>query len=171
MSSTALPLILGQVPAWVWFLLVALIALGLSQTRDRWVSAARLRRMPLAFVAFSAWSTVGAFGWQAFTVLGFLAGLSATRQLIAASGWPGAARHDAGRNAYFVPGSWAPLAVMMGIFAIKFLLGMTLAMSPALAQQAPMVLGVSALNGALGSIFLARSRNLMKQAAPVSPLA
>lgn len=165
MSSTALPTILAQVPTWVWCLLLALAALGLSQTRDRWVGAARLRRMPLAFLAFSAWSTVAAFGWQAFTVLGFLAGLSATRQLLIASGWPGAARHDAARDAYFVPGSWVPLAVMMGIFAIKFLLGMTLAMSPQLAQQAGVVLGVSALNGALGSLFLARTRNLMGRAA------
>ncbi len=165
MSSTALFMILGQVPTWVWFLLVALIALGLSQTRDRWVSEARLRRMPLAFLAFSAWSTVGAFGWQVFTVLGFLAGLGATRQLILASGWPGAARHDAPRRAYFVPGSWVPMAVMMGIFAVKFLLGMTLAMHPQLAQQSEVVLGVSALNGALGSIFLARARQLMGQPA------
>lgn len=168
MSSTTLPMILNQVPTWVWGLLLALIALGLSQARDRWVSAARLRRMPLAFLAFSAWSTVGAFGWQALTVLGFLAGLSATRQLVMASGWPGAARHDAARDAYFVPGSWAPLAVMMGIFALKFLMGMTLAMSPQLAQQAGVLLGASALNGALGSLFLARSRNLMARCAPAA---
>ena len=166
MSSTAFTLILSQVPTWVWFLLVALIALGLSQVRDRWVSETRLRRMPLAFLAFSAWSTVGAFGWQAFTVLGFLAGLSVTRQLVLASGWPGAARHDAQQRAYFVPGSWLPLAVMMGIFALKFVLGMTLAMSPQLAQQGGIVLAVSALNGALGSIFLARAHNLMAQTAP-----
>ena len=171
MSSTALPLILGQVPAWVWLLLVALVALGLAQTRDRWVSAARLRRMPLAFVAFSAWSTVSAFGWHGLTVLGFLAGFSATRQLIAASGWPGAAPHDPARDAYFVAGSWAPLAVMMSIFVLKFLMGMTLAMSPQLAQQAAVVLGASALNGALGSIFLARSRQLMSRTAPTGPAA
>ncbi|MBB2486463.1 hypothetical protein H5407_14655 [Mitsuaria sp. WAJ17] len=168
MSSTTLPLILGQVPLWVWGLLLALVALGLSQARDRWVSAARLRRMPLAFLAFSAWGTVGALGWQAFTVLGFLAGLWATRELVHASGWPGAARHDAARNAFLVPGSWTPLAVMMGIFAIKFLLGTALAMSPQLAQQAGVVLGVSALNGALGSLFLARSRNLMARSAPAA---
>ena len=168
MNSTPLAMILSQVPHWVWFLLVALIALGLSQTRDRWVSAARLRRMPLGFLAFSAWSTVGVFGWQALTVLGFLAGLSATRQLVVASGWPGAARHDASRDAYLVPGSWVPLAVMMGIFALKFLMGMTLAMSPQLAQQAGVVLGASALNGALGSLFLARSRNLMARSAPAA---
>ena len=165
MSSTTLSLILSQVPTWVWGLLLALVALGLSQTRDRWVSAARLRRMPLAFLAFSAWPTVGAFGWQALTLLGFLAGLSATRQLVLASGWPGPARHDAARDAYLVPGSWAPLAVMMGIFALKFLMGMTLAMSPQLAQQAGVVLGASALNGALGSVFLARARNLMARGA------
>ena len=164
MSSTALTQILAHVPAWVWFLLAALLALGLSQTRDRWVSAARLRRMPLAFLAFAAWSTVGTFGWQALTLLGFLGGLWATRQLVLASGWPGPARHDAARDAYFVPGSWLPLAVMMGIFTVKFLLGMTLAMSPALAQQAGVMLGVSALNGALGSLFLARARNLMAAA-------
>lgn len=168
MSSTALAMILSQVPSWVWFLLVALVALGLSQTRDRWVSAARLRRMPLAFLAFSAWSTVGAFGWQGLTVLGFLAGVWTTRQIVVASGWPGAARHDAERGAYLVPGSWMPLAVMMGIFALKFVMGMVLAMSPSLTQQAPVVLGVSALNGALGSIFLARSRNLMARLAPAA---
>ncbi|HLO94989.1 MAG TPA: DUF6622 family protein, partial [Burkholderiaceae bacterium] len=88
----------------------------------------------------------------------------ATRQLVSASGWPGAARHDAARDAYLVSGSWIPLAVMMGIFTTKFVLGMTLAMNPLLAQQAGVVLGVSALNGALGSIFLARARNLMARA-------
>jgi hypothetical protein len=166
MSSTSLTMILSQVPSGVWFLLVALVALGLSQTRERWVSASRLRRMPLAFLAFSAWSTVGAFGWQGLTVLGFLAGVWTTRQIVVASGWPGAARHDAQRDAYLVPGSWMPLAVMMGIFVLKFLVGMTLAMNPALAHEAAVVMGVSALNGALGSLFLARSRNLMARLAP-----
>ena len=165
MSSTALPQILTHVPAWVWFLLLVLIALGLSQSRDRWVGAARLRLMPLVFLAFSAWSTVSAFGWQAFTVLGFLAGLAASRQLVLASGWPGVVRYDAARHAYFVPGSWVPLALMMGIFALKFMLGMLLAMNPQLPQQAAAVLGLSALNGTLGALFLARARNMMGHAA------
>ena len=54
--------VLKHTPTWVWALLAALIALGLSQARDRSASLARIAIMPVAMTALSVWGTVSAFG-------------------------------------------------------------------------------------------------------------
>lgn len=166
MNMHTLAMILSHTPVWVWGLLAALLLLGLSQTRDRWVSPARLRRMPWVFVAFSVWSTINAFGWQLSAVAGFLVGARFTLHVLQghevrpAPAIPMPLGVDKG--SVFVPGSWMPLAVMMLIFVIKYISGVTLAMVPGLATQGSAVLSVSLLNGALAVILLARSQRLLK---------
>ena len=53
--------VLRGTPAWVWGLLAGLVALGVSQLRDRTVSLARVSFMPVAMTGFAIWGLAGAF--------------------------------------------------------------------------------------------------------------
>jgi Family of unknown function (DUF6622) len=67
-------------PGWVWVLFLALVCLGLLQSRTRTVSKARLLVLPLAMFALSLYSLFATFGplrlgllaWQAGGMLALL---------------------------------------------------------------------------------------------------
>lgn len=161
MNTEMLMMILSQTPTWVWGLLALLLVLGLQQTRERWVSERRLRTLPLAFLGLSVWSQLTAFGWQPMMLLGFGLSFVLCKRLVQASGWPGPARFDSQRGLYRVTGSWVPLALMMGIFLLKYAMGIALAMSPQLRELPAFVLSASALSGSFSAVFLARARRLL----------
>jgi len=153
--------ILSHVPAWVWAILAFILVMGFIQSRDQQMARTRLMILPLVWLAFGAWGVHNSFGLGGAPLLAWGLALIASLRLVKRSGWPGAARHDAESDRYFVPGSWLPLALMLGIFCAKFALGMSLALHPELAQDGTFAAGFSALFGALSGIFLGRSRNIL----------
>lgn len=77
---------------------------------------------------------------------------------------PDATRFDAHTRTFQVPGSWVPLALMVGIFANKYVVGVTLNMHPEVAHEAIFTLGFSALYGAFSGVFAARAARLWRLA-------
>lgn len=63
---------------------------------------------------------------------------------------------DPRRNTVVLRGSWMPLALMMGIFWIKYAVAATLALYPAVGQNIAFALSVRALYGVFNGIFLGR---------------
>lgn len=155
--------ILAHVPTWVWAILAFIVVMGVRQSRDQSMSRGRLLILPIVWLAFGFWGVETTFGLHAAPLLAWVAGLAASLALVRRSGWPGGAYAEGKAEAqrYFVPGSWTPMALMLTIFCAKFALGMSLAMNPALAQQAAAAIGFSALFGALSGAFLGRSRNIL----------
>ncbi|MEJ6000030.1 DUF6622 family protein [Paucibacter soli] len=153
--------IVQHTPGWVWGLLLALLALGLSQTRGQHVSARRLRLLPLIFLGLGIWGTLSAFGWHLGVALAWAGSFVLCHRLVRRSGWPGAASYQPASQRFHVPGSWLPLGLMMAIFLLKYAVGVTLAMQPQLAQQTGFAIAVSAAYGALSAVFLARARNIL----------
>lgn len=158
-------LIVIHVPTWVWGILAFVIVMGLLQSRDQQMARTRVLIVPLVWLGFGAWGVEQSFGLAALPLLAWGLGLAASLQLVRRSGWPGRVAFDAATNRFFVPGSWAPMALMMTIFVAKFALGMSLGMRPALAGSAVFAAGFSALFGALSGVFLGRSRNILASAA------
>jgi len=161
MNAQMLMMIVQHTPAWVWGLLAALLALGLSQSRTQRVSAARLRLLPLAFLGLGILGALSAFGWQLWLALAWTLAFGLGYGLVRRSGWPGKVQFQPAQQAFEVPGSWLPLALMMAIFLLKYAVGVTLAMQPQLAHSADFAIAVSAAYGALSSVFLARARNIL----------
>ncbi|WIT10366.1 hypothetical protein PFX98_15755 [Paucibacter sediminis] len=164
MNAQMLMMIVQHTPAWVWGLLAALLALGLSQTRTQQVSEGRLRLLPLAFVGLGVWGTLSAFGWHSGVALAWAGSFVLSYRLVRGSGWPGAARYVPAQQGFHVPGSWLPLALMMAIFVLKYAVGVTLSMQPQLAQTADFAIAVSAAYGALSAVFMGRARNILARA-------
>lgn len=152
-------------PVWVWGLLGALTVLGLSQARDRSAGLPRTVVMPLAMGAFSLWGVVSGFAGSlllavVLTVWLVAAALAAT--VLLSRPVPAGVRYDATQRQFQLPGSWAPLALILGIFSIKYAVGVTLAMQPALHADATFSLTVAALSGLFSGIFAGRTMRLLR---------
>jgi len=157
--------ILRGTPTWVWGLLAALLAIGFSQVRDRTASLARVSFMPLAMGAFSAWGTLSALGSSpllAQAVGLWLAAAAAALALVA----PGQAKaaYDPATRSYRLPGSFVPLLLIVGIFLVKYVVGVELAMAPRLVQDTQYALTVAGLYGAFTGIFVGRALRLWRLA-------
>jgi hypothetical protein len=152
--------ILSNTPVWVWGLLAALMALGLSQTRDRLIGLRRILILPVVMAGLSLLGTVSSFGagpvvlsaWVVFTCLGIW--LTLTRPL------PPLTRYDEAAQLYFVPGSWVPMTLIMSIFVVKYAVGVGLAMQPAWATSSVFATTVAALYGSFGGLFAGRAARL-----------
>ena len=77
---------------------------------------------------------------------------------------PSNTRYDSGARIFQVQGSWVPLALMMGIFATKYFVGVASAMHPELTRQTAFALGFSALYGAFSGVFAGRAVRLWQLA-------
>ncbi len=159
--------ILKSTPAWVWALLIALLALGLSQARTRQVGAARLALTPLAMTGLSLWGTVSAFGSSplfGYVLLAWMAGAALMLTLIGMQLPQAGTRYDAAGRSFNMPGSWIPLALILGIFLTKYIVGVELTMQPVLARDGQYTLLVGGLYGLFTGTFAGRAARLWRLA-------
>ena len=156
--------ILAHTPRWVLVLFALLVWLGLRQLAAGTVSLARVTLLPIAMVGLSFYGMLSAFGDSPIALLGWAGAVSVL--LLTVQRWPlpAAARYDAATRTFHLPGSAAPLALMMGIFFTKYAMGVLLAMHPEVARQTASALGIGMLYGAFSGIFAARTLRLWKLA-------
>jgi hypothetical protein len=153
--------IVSHTPPWVWLLLAAIVALGVRQMRRQRVGATRVLLLPAVLGLLglgAAWRTFGAAGpietalaWA----LGAAIGIAASRALAPLRGI--VAHADGSLE---VPGSVVPLALMLGVFALRYVVNVALAMHPALAAPGAFAITACAAYGAAGGLFAARAHRL-----------
>lgn len=159
-------------PGWVWGLLAGLVVLGLTQVRDRRAGLPRTVVMPLAMGGFSLWGVVSGFAGSSL-LPGVLAVWAAAAALAVAAllrrPMPTGVRYDAVHREFVLPGSWVPLGLILGIFSIKYAVGVTLALQPTLHADAAFSLTVAALSGLFSGIFAGRTARLLRLAMRPAP--
>lgn len=156
--------ILQQVPGRIWILLVVLIALGLSQTLPRRRKPRSATILPVIMIALSFYGVVSAFPAQPLTMASWAAGVAAAVMLSSALGaWNGIEWSEADQR-LLVPGSWMPLALILGLFAVKFGVGVALAMHPELARDGSFATWIGLAYGVFSGGFLARGVAMWKVA-------
>jgi hypothetical protein len=159
------PQVLGAVvrntPAWVWGLLAGLLTLGATQLRDRTASLLRVSLLPVSMTIFSIWGTLAAFGNSPVLLTAMAVWLAAASVLFALLA-PGRsnASYDPASRSYTLPGTVIPMLLIAGIFLVKYVVGVDLAMGPHLTGDAQYVLTVASLYGAFTGIFLGRAARL-----------
>ncbi len=153
--------ILIHTPLWVWALLVALLALGLVQTRQRRVRRGALLALPLALLALGLWSMAPGFVAQPLAAVVWLAAISA----FAAMGWrlprPQAARWLADEARLLLPGSWLPMALIVSIFCLRYAAGVGQGLHPEWRSLASVQLPLALIFGSLSGLFLGRALGLL----------
>ena len=156
--------ILARTPIWVWALLAALLWLGLSQTVNRTASLKRITVMPLVMIGLSLFGTVSVFGSDAQLLLAWLVAGALMATLMLQKAPNAAIRYDASSRLFTLPGSWVPLALILGIFVTKYVVGFMTAMQPELRHELGFSLSCATLYGAFSGIFLARALRLWQLA-------
>lgn len=148
--------VLAHTPRWVWALLAVLVAFGVVQARPRSVTLARLTVLPAALAGASLLGVVTGFG-HAAALAGWAVATVAAATLALALGAPRQAAWLGAERRLRVPGSWLPLALMLGVFAVKYAVGVLVAMTPALRGQAAFAGTAGLAYGAFAGLFLGRA--------------
>jgi hypothetical protein len=154
--------IVTHTPTWVFALLIALVALGVSQLRTRRVGTRRLLLTPLPLVALSMAGIASIAAAQPLAVPIWLAAAIATAAAIRASSPPAGTAYDAAARQFTLPGSATPLLLILGIFLVKYAAGVIGAMDPELARQAGFALPLSAVYGTLSGAIVGRMLRLWR---------
>jgi len=157
MLTKILMQILRGTPIWVYPLFLGLIVLGYLQSKPREVAPAMVAILPLALGAFSLSRVLGTFGLEPMALAAWAAGTAAAVLLNRALKQPAGARWSAATGSFHVPGSWAPLALMMAVFFARYALAVTFAMTPGLVRSSGFTTAASFGFGLLSGIFLARA--------------
>lgn len=163
----ALGSIVSRTPTWVWGLLAALLVLGASQLFHRRASLLRVSVMPIAMTAFSVYGMVSAFGATPRSATAMALWLAAAATTTGLALWwrlaaPTGTRYDAANRRFELPGSAVPMALIVGIFLVKYGVGIEVAMQPTLPQDSSFAIGVALLYGAFNGIFVARAVRLWR---------
>ena len=154
--------IITHTPLWVWGLFSLLLWIGLKQALPRNMGLRRITIMPVALTALSLYGTVSAFGATPAVLMVWIAAAAAAlvlRQPLAQS-----TGYDSSARIFQVQGSWMPLAMMMGIFATKYFVGVALAMHPELSRDTAFAVGFSASYGAFSGVSTGRAARLWRLA-------
>ena len=167
--------VLAHTPTWVWFLLAGLLWLGIGMLRSKTISARRAAIMPVTMAGLSLWGTISAFGHSELYVHVLLTWAAAAMLLATAVGSmpaPTGASYSEQDRTFRVPGSWVPLVLILGMFLVKYLVGVEVTMNPALPHDGSYSLTYGALYGVFSGIFAGRAIRLARLAvrtsAPVS---
>jgi hypothetical protein len=156
--------IIIHTPIWVWALLTLLLWLGVKQSLPRQTSLLKTAVMPLVLTGLSLYGTVSAFGNAPAIMLTWLTASIVLATWVLQVPLPDATRYDTRTRTFQLPGSWVPLALMLGIFANKYVVGVALRLHPELLHEALFTLGFSALSGAFSGVFAARAARLWRLA-------
>lgn len=161
--------ILLHTPRWVWLLLAALLALGISQLRPRQVPRARLFVLPAVLLGLGLSATATAFQPAAPALAAWVLALAAGVQLGRRLPPPAGAQWDAARRTLWLPGSALPLALIVAIFALRYSGSVALAVHPAWRTLPAVALPLAAAYGLLGGVVLGRTLALLPRAAITMP--
>jgi len=155
--------ILKHIPLWVFGVFFVLFAMGLKQARPREISVNRLVLIPLLMMV---WSLAGVFGnfahQEVLAGAAWASGFALVLGLGVLRGPASGVHYDATRRMLQLEGSWVPMALMMGIFWLKFCVGMVVALQPSLADGRGFAGLVCLAYGALSGVFAARALRLLR---------
>jgi hypothetical protein len=160
-KEKAMQEIIAHTPLWVFGLFIGLVALGMQQTKVRSVTLQRLTLLPLTMLALSfygAWST---FNGSAVSVACWLGAALVTALASQRINFAGGVRSSADTRSFILPGSWLPLALMMGIFFTKYGVGIMLARHGELHDVDSFAAIVSLVYGFWSGMFFGRTAQIV----------
>jgi uncharacterized membrane protein len=151
--------VLQHTPIWVWAVLLYVLYVGWSRTRDRVVAPWRLLVMPAVIAGLAVWNLAasgltpaGIAGFTCGAVAGGFAGMAVARRR------PAQLRPD---GMLAVRGDWLPLLLVVGIFAVRYAQGVALGIDPALAAHDGFALAGVFASGLFAAMMAARTLGML----------
>ena len=156
--------ILSHTPTWVFVLFVVLLAFGFMQTRSRNANKFLAYLLPIGMIALSLAGVQSSFGLKLVPVVLWATGLV----LVTIVGYKffrdTRVSFDPNRNAFYIPGSWMPLIVIMAIFFTKYAVAVMAALKIEAASSTLFAVALSLAYGCFSGYFSSRAVNLLAQA-------
>lgn len=152
--------IISSTPRWVFALFALLLWLGFKQLLASRISLLRTTIMPVAMTGLAVYGVISAFGDSPGALIGWAVSAIALAGLVLQRPLPDTTRYDAATRSFQVAGSALPLALMMGIFFTKYLVGVELVMHPELAHRHDLALAIGTIYGAFSGVFAGRGIRL-----------
>ena len=165
--------IVSHTPSAVWAVLAVLVLLGVRQMRTQTMSAARVWLVPLIVGAASLVGALRGFAgagelltgacWAVGAALGFVSNrsLDLPRRV--------SANADGG---FTIGGSVAPLLLFVGVFLVRYVVNVALAIQPSLSFNPAAAAAAAIAYGFTAGLLAARSRKIWAtRRAPVAALA
>lgn len=156
--------IITRTPVWVWALLALLIWLGYQQTKPQILGLPRIIIIPVVLTGLSIYSTLSAFGISPEVIVTWLTAAALSVFIVLQRPLAAGNKFDSHSRRLHVMGSFVPLALMMGIFVTKYVVGVTLNLHPEFTQNTNFALRFSALYGVFSGIFMGRAVRLWRHA-------
>jgi hypothetical protein len=148
--------ILNFTPHWVFGLLAALIIVGCMQARTRRVPVGLALTLPVVMLLLSLTSVLRDANLTWLAPIAWLLGAGIATALCLRGMRADAATYDAGSRRLVLAGSWAPLFVILGIFLVRYAIGVANGMNLEIARTSAVSLAASLLLGGFSGFFLAR---------------
>jgi len=158
---TSLLAIFSHTPTWVWAVFAALVLFGLRQTRTQDMAAARVLIVPAVVAVASLGSALQGFAgagelltgacWAAGAALGFVSNRSLDLPRRVSANADGSFR---------IGGSIAPLLLFTGVFLLRYVVNVALAMQPSLAGNPAAAAAAAIAYGFTAGLLAARSRKI-----------
>ena len=153
--------ILTHTPPAVWAVLAGLVLLGLRQTRTQTISTTRVWLIPAALGVASLVGALRGFAgagelltgacWAAGAALGFVSNRSLDLPRRVSANADGS---------FTIGGSIAPLLLFVGVFLVRYVVNVALAISPALASNPTAAVAAAVAYGFTAGLLAARSRKI-----------
>ncbi len=160
--------VLAGTPPYAWLVLAALVALGWTQSRPRTMGRTRVAVLPGALLVLSFVGGVSAFGYAADAVGAWLAGVA----VAIAAGPTLLPRPEAAwsvdRHSVRVAGSWWPMALIVGLFATRYVAAVSLALHPEEARDMAFAVPFCFLFGAFSGLFVSRALLMWRARRPAA---
>jgi hypothetical protein len=152
--------IVRHTPYWVWLVLAVLLRRGYALSRPQEVPLPRLALLPAVFALLSLGGVLSSFGARPDALLCWTAGLLLSAYETQRRGAPPGARYLPERQRLALPGSWMPLLLIVLVFALKYTVGVQLALHDGLRHSGWFASGASGAYGGLSGLFLGRALGL-----------
>ena len=153
--------IVTHTPTAVWTVLAVLVLVGVRQMRTQTMSAGRVWLVPLVVGAASLAGALRGFGgagewltgacWIAGAALGFLSNRSLDLPRRVSANADGS---------FTIGGSIAPLLLFVGVFMVRYVVNVALAIQPALASNPEAAAAAAIAYGFTAGLLAARSRKI-----------
>ncbi len=155
--------ILSHTPTWVFVLFVVLLAFGFMQTRSRNVNKFLAYLLPGGMVVLSLAGVQSSFGLTPFSVAVWAVGLVLVTFIGYTFFRDTRVSFDPHRNAFYIPGSWVPLIVIMAIFFTKYAVAVMTSLKTDTASSPAFAILLSLAYGGFSGYFSSRAVSLLAQ--------
>ncbi len=153
--------ILSHIPLWVFILFFTLVALGLSQNKDRYIPLWRSNILALAMLSYSLYGIISSFGVNAATLSLWAVGIVVALTANIFLKYPKDAIFLPHKKLYLIRASLIPLLLIMLIFWTKFIIGFAIANKWNILNSMEFTGCVSLCLGIFSGMFIAGSLRLI----------